>query len=527
MAAGPRRDPRAGVVAIGAGLLVALSLPPWGWWPLAFIGIAILDRLLADHPARSRFARGWLFGLGWLPLGMSWMRYLTTLGWIVATLAYAGYIGIACAVTPGGRWRRLGLPAAITVAEAIRWSFPFGGVPLASLAISQVAGPLAPIVRVGGSLLLTWMVLVVGVGLSALSTRSWRPALACLATVAAVLLVAVALAPQGHTVGTTRITYVQGGGPQGTRAIDTDPHVVFQRHLDATRQINPGTTDLVVWPENTIDVPAFATSPERTAVAAEAARLGVPIAVGITEDDGSRHFLNAQVVVLPDGTLGSRYDKVRIVPFGEYLPWRSLFEHIPGQPTNLVSRDAVAGDGPAVIDTPVGRLGVVISWEVFFGGRARDAVLHGGQVLLNPTNGSSYTGTILQTQQIASSRLRALETGRWVVQAAPTGFSAFVTPHGRVLDRTSISDQAVSTRTVERRAGDTWYVRIGDKLIVLLALATLLIAMLLARRSVAAGRRSRTPASDLEPDRDRAVVDERDGHLGAEATRADLGPEPP
>src|SRR5437762_4896796 len=68
-----RRDPLAGLAAVGAGLLVALSLPPWGWWPLAPIGIAVFDRLVADRPRRSRFTRGWLFGIGWLPLGMGWM----------------------------------------------------------------------------------------------------------------------------------------------------------------------------------------------------------------------------------------------------------------------------------------------------------------------------------------------------------------------------------------------------------------------------------------------------------------------
>ncbi len=98
-------------------------------------------------------------------------------------------------------------------------------------------------------------------------------------------------------------------------------------------------------------------------------------------------------------------------------------------------------------------MAVVISWEVFFGGRARDGVGHGGQVLLNPTNGSSYTGTILQTQQVASSRLRAIETGRWVVQVAPTGFSAFVTPTGEVLERSSVSEQRVETHSVELREG--------------------------------------------------------------------------
>ena len=128
------------------------------------------------------------------------------------------------------------------------------------------------------------------------------------------------------------------------------------------------------------------------------------------------------------------------------MPLRGLLKAL-GAPTDLVPRDALPGTEPAVLDLPSGdRLAVMISWEVFFGGRARDGVSHGGTLLLNPTNGSSYTGTILQTQQIASSRLRALENGRWVAQVAPTGFSAFVTPSGDVLDRTGISEQAVRYR---------------------------------------------------------------------------------
>jgi apolipoprotein N-acyltransferase len=122
----------------------------------------------------------------------------------------------------------------------------------------------------------------------------------------------------------------------------------------------------------------------------------------------------------------------------------------------------------------------MISWEVFFGGRARDGVSHGGTLLLNPTNGSSYTGTILQTQQIASSRLRALENGRWVAQVAPTGFSAFVTPSGDVLDRTGISEQAVRYRTVTLRDGSTIYGRIGEKPVVGAAIVVVVAGLLLA-----------------------------------------------
>src|SRR5689334_24116525 len=97
-----RRDPAAAAAAFGGGGLVAFSLPPWGWWPLAFVGIAILDRVLAGRPRRSCFVRGWLFGMGWLPAGMAWMWFMTPAGWIGASVVYAGYIGTACALAPSG-----------------------------------------------------------------------------------------------------------------------------------------------------------------------------------------------------------------------------------------------------------------------------------------------------------------------------------------------------------------------------------------------------------------------------------------
>jgi len=450
---------------------------------------------------------------------MAWMWFLSAPGYLAASAIYALYLGVACAITPPGRWRWLGLPAAITLAEALRFRFPFEGVPLASLAVGQAAGPLAPLARIGGVLLLTMVVVAGGVALSALSRRRFVPAGVLIGGIAVVVLLA-AIAPRGHQVGTARIAVVQGGGPQGTHAVDTDPRVVFERHLDATRTLQ-GPVDLVVWPENVIDVPSFSTSRERTEVAAEAARLGAPIAVGITEDDGEDRFLNAQIVVLPDGSLASRYDKQHRVPFGEYMPLRGLLETL-GAPTDLVPRDAKAGTGPPVLDSPIGPLGVAISWEVFFGDIAREAAQHGARVLLNPTNGSSYSGTILQTQQVAASRLRGLETDRWVVQVAPTGFTAFVTPGGEVLDRTGISEQAVRMREVGLREGTTPYVELGDWPVLLLATGMLAASFLLARRDRSPGG----GGGDLEEHGDRTVVDQLHGHVGPEPARGDLGAEP-
>ncbi|MFZ4719921.1 MAG: apolipoprotein N-acyltransferase [Ilumatobacteraceae bacterium] len=470
---------RRAVTALLGGVLVAAALPPWGIWPLAFLGVAVFETSVhAAEDGRSRFLRGLLFGIGWLAPGMVWMWFLTAPGYLLATLMFASFHGVAALVAPRGSWRVVGRPAAHTLAEALRMCFPFGGVPLATLAIGQADGPFIGVVRIGGVLLLTWFVFQIGFALAGPApfvpqlARARRPGArgelhGALAFIVAMLVWTVsplADATRATNEPLLRVAVVQGGGPQGTHAIDTPKREVFDRHMDATATIQPGTVDFVLWPENVIDVDSgFEGSDELRSVTEQAARLGVPFAVGITEDsaDGD-HFVNAQVIVTPDGEVYDRYEKVRRVPFGEYMPMRGLLRAL-GAPTNLVPRDAVAGTGPAVLRLPDGTtMAVVISWEVFFGGRANEGVEHGGTFIINPTNGSSYTWTVLQTQQIASSRLRAVEQGRWVAQAAPTGFSAFVGPDGQVYQRTSVSEQKVIIHPIERREGRTWYSRTGN-----------------------------------------------------------------
>ncbi len=527
-----RRPTKKAYIALLAGVLVAFSLPPWGFWPLAFLGIMVFETVLGEEPTRGeRFRYGWLFAAGWLFPGMVWMWFLTAPGYLIAAAMFAAFHGIAAMASPKGPWRVIGRPVAHTMAEALRFCFPFGGVPLASLAISQSGGPLIGVARVGGAILLTWLTFQIGFALAGpspgipLMARRKRPGatgephgmFGLLAVVGVIVLAAVA--PTGNSTGrTVRVAVVQGGGPQGTHAVDvqycaadgtsndTGPlsgsDCVTRRQLTATNTIQASSdpskhVDIVVWPENVVDVPTFEGSDDLIAIAAEAKRLDATFLVGVTEDAPGDHFTNAQVVVNPDGTYTDRYDKVRRVPFGEYMPLRGLLKAL-GAPTNLVPRDAVAGHRPAYLTLNDGtRVAVAISWEIFFGGRARDGVSHGGQLLINPTNGSSYTWTVLQSQQIASSRLRAIETGRWVAQAAPTGFSAFVSPDGDISQRTGISEQKVITHVLELRSGDTWYISIGDKPWV--ALAAAILALALWRSGWKPARSKRRPAAADAP----------------------------
>ena len=468
-----------------AGALVAFGLPPWGWWPSTVIGVAIfvaLTRKTMGSSARRRFALGFVFGASWFAPGMGWMWFLTAPGYLIAVVLFSAFHGLAAIVGPRARLPLVGVVLAHTLAEALRLSFPFGGVPLASLAIATASSPLAPLSRLGGPLFVTLIVWTIGVIIAASSRATWsRNAVSVLVVVVA-LLVAVEISPHAHDRGETRrIAAVQGGGPQGTLAINTNPRDVVERHLAATRLITENDLDMVVWPENVIDVDDFYSSVEREEVAAEASRLDAPFVVGITEDVDRRFFTNAQVVVNVDGTLADRYDKVRRVPFGEFVPLRGLLEAL-GAPVDRIPRDAQAGETPASLQVSGTTAGVVISWEVFFSGRANEGVERDATFIINPTNGSSYTGTILQSQQIASSRLRAIEQDRWLVQVAPTGFSAFVSPDGDVFDRTAVSERAVIVRDVPLRSGRTLYSRLGDLPFIVLFMAVLIGLLASARR---------------------------------------------
>jgi apolipoprotein N-acyltransferase len=489
------------LLALVAGLCLCASLPPWGWWPLAFVGVALWIHLLGGRDGRSRFLRSWLVGVAWFAPSTLWMFGLTPPGYVVGVLIgwgpMVGVVGVAATRT---RWRLVALPAAIICFEWFHDLAPFGGVPLSLVSMSQAQGPMLPIARLGGGLAVTGAVAAVGVATYlAVAQRRWREPLAVVVVVTVLIGLGVAASGLVHPVETAqgrpetmRIAAVQGGGPQGTRYSSDEVPLVFERHLEATRTIT-SDVDLVVWPENAINVNGpFETDPWKDQIAAEAARLDAPIMIGVVEDDPEHadQFLNYVVVVEPDGSLSSRYDKERRVPFGEYVPLRWLFE--PFARDTLPPRDATPGVGSAMVDTPAGPTAVAISWEIFFARRVREGVRDGGEVVLNPTNGSSYWLTQVQSQQLATSAFRAVESGRWVVQVAPTGFSATFDDDGRLLDRVDISERRVLYAEVPRLTGTTPAQALGE--------APTLLAALVALVAVAwAPRRERGPEGALEP----------------------------
>jgi apolipoprotein N-acyltransferase len=487
--------PRWGRVAapsVAAGVLLALSLPPWGWWPLGFVGAALLYWRLAGLRLRTRLWSGWLAGLGCDAIGLFWARAFNWYGAVVLILIEALFFAAAAAATPPRRGRALAFVGACTLAECVRMTWPFGGLPLGGVFLGQAHGPLVELARLGGPLLITAAVWAGGVALATLAASLWARhrrvggPLALGATAIVVGLVALAVvgtvAPDGGTpVGTLRVALVQGGGQRGLSKQEVSPTKVLGAQLAATFVVATARPSprLVLWPEDVValDRP-LAGSPPAVLLSRLAQRLDTTLLVGVTEPASASTFRNEIVAWGPRGHIVGIFEKVHRVPFGEYVPLRSLFSHF----ANLsgVPVDAVPGHGTGLMRTPAGPLGLLVSFEVFYAGRSHESVRAGAQLLAVPTNTSSYGTSQVPTQETAAAIVQAVETGRDLVQAAPTGFSTVVSQRGVVVQRSALGRRQVLFATVALRRGLTPYDHWGD--LPVLALAALALVSGWARQ---------------------------------------------
>ncbi|MCF6508799.1 apolipoprotein N-acyltransferase [Blastococcus sp. MG754426] len=481
-------------LAVAAGAAWALAAPPRGWWPLLSVGAAALTVALYNRPLRDRLLLGATTGLVLYGATLPWLLEFHVAGYLGVAALEAGLLAGAAALVPSaahGRWSGgwWALPAALVLLEAVQARFPLGGFPLVALSLSQPDGPFLGAAALGGSLLVTGAAAATGVALAALFVlpdRRRRAVAAGGALAVSVLPVAVGSNLTTRDAGTLDAVVVQGGGPLGERAVDSDAYAVTQRHLDLARDVS-GSPDLVLLPENVVHVDGPIGATLTGAALAELAReLGAPVVVGIVETEGDG-FRNAAVLWGPDGDRLARYEKEHRVPFGEYIPARGLLEKVTDA-TALVPRDAIVGEGEALLESPAGPLGVVISYEVFFADRVQEAVAAGGQVVLVPTNAASFVTEEVPAAELAAARLRAREFGRTVLQAAPTGYSAVILPSGQVIARSDLGTAALLRERIPLRVGLTPYARSGD--LPVIALATLILV------GTAFRRRPRQSAAD-------------------------------
>jgi apolipoprotein N-acyltransferase len=472
----PRRGP-AGLrvaAAVLSGALLVVAFPPYGLWPLAPVAVAGLT--LAVHGATVRL--GALLGLGFgltFFLGlMTWMRVIGSDAWFGLSLLEAAFL----AALGAGTAAVVRLPAwplwAATLwvgSELLRARIPFGGLPWGRLAFSQEASPFTPYAALAGAPLVTFAVALTGTLLGYAVLRALPapgPALAALAALAAVAAAGLAVPVETGADRRVTVAAVQGNVPRSGLDFLGQREAVLRNHVAATRtlaaQVRAGRTprpDLVVWPENSSDIDPFSDPRARRLIDEAVREIGVPTLIGtLVAGPDAAHVRNVGVVWDPVTGPGASYTKRHPVPFGEYIPFRSTLTRFISR-LERIPRDFYPGSRPGVLTVGPARLGDVICFEIAYDGLVRDVVDGGGQMIVVQTNNATYGRTGQPEQQLAISRLRAVEHGRAVVIPATSGISAIITPDGTLVDRSQEFTTDLLVRSVAVRDGRTVAGRVG------------------------------------------------------------------
>jgi apolipoprotein N-acyltransferase len=481
--------------ALAAGAGLAFSIPPWGWWPLAYLGAAVLFLRLRGLSAGQRLLTGWVAGLACFVPGLLWAAAFNWYGAAALMVVEAASMGVAALLVPSRHWRLPAFVGAFTLLEALRMSWPFGGLPLGGVFLGQASGPWLPIARLGGPLLLTAVVWLGGATLGVLagSLGQWyrgewlsAPIMTGLVVVAALwgalIPISRIAADGGAAIRSLAVSAVQGGGRHGTSSLEVSPSSVFMAQVQASAPLMNGESTetathgdspearggtaahasrLVLWPEDVVSLARpLQGSKDAATISNLARRASATVVAGVTIITSATTFRNEAVAWSPSGQIVGTYEKVHRVPFGEYVPFRSFFAHLAN--LSAVPRDAIPGHGNGLMVTPAGKLGLMVSFEVFFANRSQSSVAAGAQLLVVPTNTSSYATSQVPAQELAADRVQAVETGRDLVQASPTGYSVIVDNRGAVLSKSALGRRQILAGVVHLRDGKTPYDRYGD-----------------------------------------------------------------
>ncbi len=471
------RSPSLGLrllAALASGLLLYLAFPPVDLPWLAVPAVALLTITCRGASARQGALLGLVHGLAlFVPL-VEWTATIAgPLALIALSLLQAAFLaglGAALAVVTRTAWWPLWTAALWVLQEALRGRLPFGGFTWGRLAFSQGDSALTPLAALGGAPLLTVVVALLAGALAwAVVNVQVAPALAAV-TVAAPLLAAVgtaALVPLPTDGESVRVAVVQGNVPRLGLGFNAQRAAVLGNHVDATRQlaadVRAGRVEqpaLVVWPENASDIDPFTDPAAYDLIDAAVKDVGVPVLVGAVLQGPGDQVSNAGIVWDPETGPGERYVKRHPVPFGEYIPYRSLVRRVTDK-VDLVPRDFAAGDEVGLLDVGPVRLGDVICFEVAYDDQVRDTVVAGGRLIVVQTNNATFGRSGETVQQLAMGRLRAVEHGRTVLVAATSGISAVIAPDGEIVDDAAVFTREVMVHEVPLRDGRTLATRVG------------------------------------------------------------------
>ncbi|TMR09500.1 apolipoprotein N-acyltransferase [Nonomuraea zeae] len=445
------------VAAAAGGLALFAAFPPLDWWLCAPLGISlIVGSLYGTRPRRAAWL-GYVAALVFLFPALAWVRTIGDDVWFmlvgVESLFYAAMAALAALVFRLPLWP-LWFSGLWVAMEWARGLVPIGGFPWARVAFSQGESLFTSYAALGGVPLVSFAVTLCGAlvahavlvrpAASARSAASARPAAALRRAVPVVLALAVpvlsfAVPRPGDEGRAINVGIVQGNVPgRGMNILGDEPAVVLKNHANETKRLAQAVRDgklpkpdIVILPENSTDIDPYRDEFAREIIQDSVRDVGVPTLVGAVVAIGDDRRATRSLTWDPVTGPGAYYDKQHLVPFGEYTPFKEIVLAL-WERASLVGRQSVPGDKPGDLKLGPVTIGAVNCYEVAYDGTVRETVRAGGTPIVVQTNNASYAESNLPPQQLAMSKLRAVEHNRAVVTAATTGISAYVTPDGKV-----------------------------------------------------------------------------------------------
>lgn len=494
----PRAGWRGDFLAAGAGALVPWAFAPYDLYPLAIAGPALLFAVLRGTTPGVSFRRGWLFGLAMFGLGVSWVHismhrfgglnipfsvFLTALfaAFLALFPATLGYL--AAKWFPETRQRRwlsllVVLPSLWVLLEWLR-GLIFTGFPWLNLGYSQIDTPLrgyAPILGVYGLSLFT----VVCSGLIVLLFERRSAWLGAISAAAVIWGGGAALAQieWSHTAGEpVSVSLIQGNVPQDVKWHAEQREPTLELYTELTRQHLDSR--LIVWPETALPAFYHQARPFLRALAAEAHDSGAELLIGLPVfNSETREYYNSMLNIGRDEGF---YHKQHLVPFGEYIPLQGLLGPLLDVFDIPMSDFSPGAPDQGLLTVAGYKVGISICYEDAFG----EEVVRGlpaAAFLVNASNDAWFGESAAPHQHLQIARMRALETGRYLLRATNTGVSAIVAPTGRILAKSPQFQAHVLTGEILPRTGATPYVYLGNLALLLVTGIALSVGRAVSRK---------------------------------------------
>jgi len=452
-----------------ASVILSTGFAPIGFWFSIPIAYAIYLKVLRQKS--DMLLNSFLFGFIANSIVLSWSKtFVGITPWILLSILQGLYllpVGLLAKYVK----KPIVLIFALLIMDEVKNYLPFGGFGWTRIAFSQVESPFIPWVSVVGVIGISLLTLMISLVLISPNKYLITSLLIALFTTPFVITDTI-------SSETVNVRAVQGGVPERGLSFNARAEAVLDNHIAVTRREVQSSDDLIIWPENAIDVDPILNDSARKKIEILQLETKIPLIAGAIFSENV--LSNAAVLFDESGSPRSTYIKRYLTPFGEYIPLRSLASLISPHVERVT--DFTPGNKYVSHEVENVKISTVICYEILSDQIFRESAMNSG-IIAVLTNSATFAGSSEGEQQMAITRIRAIESGRNIVSVSTTGPSAFIDYHGDVLEKLDDGEVGSISMAMQVRESNTLASQYGD----FITIAVLLFALVFIGRELMEG----------------------------------------